>query len=297
MDTQKLETFIAIAETLNFTEAGSRLGLSQSAISQQIAELEKQFDAKLLNRKTRPVQLTPTGQILLKEAYGLVAKANETFNKTQLANKGVIGFLKVGYLGGIERGFLPKAISEFREIYPNIDLSLHQYHWGEINKALENDEIDVGFTMKYGLELFPDLVTKELFTNVIPIALPRKHRLVGESAIDLAWLKNESFISLNSNSDFLLYDLTMHLCKVSGFTPHMKALCKDIDSILFNVEAGLGISILPYDVKVENGHDIKFVGIDHPEKNFTVLAAWNKHSLNKAVNTFVNLLEASYMVK
>ncbi len=297
MDTQKIEAFIAVAETQNFTEAGTRLGLSQSAISQQIVELEKQFDTKLLNRKKRPVQLTPAGQILLKEAYGLIAKANETIKKTQLADKGIIGFLKVGYLGGIERGFLPKAISEFREIYPNIDLSLNQYHWGEINRALENEEIDVGFTMKYGLELFPELATKELFTSVIPIALPRKHRLVSESSIDLAGLKDEAFITLSSNSDFLLYDLTMHLCKVSGFTPHMIALCKDIDSILFNVEAGLGVSIIPYDARPVVGHDIRFIEINHPEKYFNVLVAWNKNSLNKAVATFVNMLESSNVIK
>ncbi|NTV89753.1 MAG: LysR family transcriptional regulator, partial [Clostridiales bacterium] len=249
MDTQKLKYFIAVAEYLNFSEAAVHVGISQSAISQQIAELEKQVGTPLLIRKKRPLQLTSAGKILLRESYSLVSKTDEALNKTYLATKGYIGFLKVGFLGGIERGFLPQAIREFRDTYPNIDLSLHQYNWGELNRALTREEIDVGFTMTYGFDRFPELVSRELFTDVLSVAMHRSHRLASESSIKAESLKEESFVTLNPKTDFLIYDQTMQLCGEGGFAPNRLTLCWDIDAILFNVESGLGVSILPGTVR------------------------------------------------
>ncbi len=292
MDTQKLKYFITLAEYQNFSDAASAAGKSQSAISQQIAELEKQVGAQLINRKKRPFELTSAGKILLKEAYAIVSKADEALNKTCLAANGYIGFLKVGFLGGIERGFLPQAIREFRETYPNIDLSLHQYNWGELNKALVHEEIDVGFTMTYGFDRFHELISKDLFTNVTTIAMQRNHRLSSESSIKISLLKNESFVTLNPKTDFLLYDQTMQLCGESGFAPRKITLCWDIDAILFNVESGLGVSILPGTIRDLAGRDVRFVEIDHPDKYLSVKVAWNKNTLNSAISIFVDKLEA-----
>ncbi len=297
MDTQKLKYFIAVAEYLNFSEAAINVGISQSAISQQIAELEKQVGTQLIIRKKRPLQLTSAGKILLKESYTLVTKAEEALNKTYLATKGFTGFLKVGFLGGIERAFLPGAIREFRETYPNIDLSLHQYNWGELNKALMSDEIDVGFTMTYGFDRFPELIAKELFTDVVSVAMHRKHRLSSENLIKVATLRDESFVTLNPKTDFLIYDQTMQLCGESGFAPRKITLCWDVDAVLFNVESGLGVSILPGTVRDLAGHDVRFIEIDHPDKYFSVMVAWNKNSLNTSIPIFVEKLETLRSLK
>ncbi len=297
MDTQKLKYFIAVAEYLNFSEAAIKVGISQSAISQQIAELEKQVGTPLIIRKKRPLQLTSAGKILLKESYSLVTRADEALNKTYLATKGILGFLKVGFLGGIERAFLPEAISEFRETYPNIDLSLHQYNWGELNKALMREEIDVGFTMTYGFDRYVDLTAKELFTDVVCVAMHRNHRLASESSIKVANLKEESFVTLNPKTDFLIHDQTIQLCAEGGFSPSKITLCWDIDAILFNVESGLGVTILPGTVRDLAGHDIRFIDIDHPDKYFSVLVAWNKNSLNPSIPIFVEKLESLRSMK
>ncbi|NTV89741.1 MAG: LysR family transcriptional regulator [Clostridiales bacterium] len=297
MDTQKLKYFIAVAEYLNFSEAATHVGISQSAISQQIAELEKQVGTQLIIRKKRPLLLTSAGKVLLKEAYSLVSKTDEAMNKTYLATKGYVGFLKVGFLGGIERSFLPQAIREFREAYPNIDLSLHQYNWGELNKALVRDEIDVGFTMPFGLERFTELSSKELFSDVISVAMHRSHRLASESSIKISSLRDESFVTLNPKTDFLLYDQTMQLCGECGFSPIKLTLCWDIDVVLFNVESGLGVSILPGTIRDLAGHEVRLIEIDHPNKNFSVNVAWNKSSLNASIPIFVEKLESLRQIK
>lgn len=297
MDTQKLKYFIALAECLSFSEAASKVGISQSAMSQQIAELERQVETQLVIRKKRPLQLTSAGKILLRESYSLVARADEALNKTYQASKGYVGFLKVGFLGGIERGFLPRAIREFRDVYPNIDLSLHQYNWGELNKALVREEIDVGFTMTYGFDRFPQLVSKDLFTDVISVAMQRNHKLASENAVKVSSLKEEYFVTLDPRTDFLLYDQTMQLCGESGFAPRIITLCWDIDAVLFNVESGLGVTILPGTVRDLAGHDVRFVEIDHRDKYFSVKVAWNKRALNPSIAVFVEKLESLRSIK
>ena len=297
MDIQKLNYFIAVAECLSFSEAALRVGISQSGMSQKIAELERQLETQLIIRKKRPLQLTSAGRVLLKESYSLVAKADDAVNKTYQAAKGYVGFLKVGFLGGIERGFLPRAIREFRETYPKIDLSLHQYNWGELNKALVREEIDVGFTMTYGFERFPQLASKDLFTDVVSVAMQRNHSLASENTINLSRLIEEPFVTLDPRTDFLLYDQTIQLCGQSGFAPRKITLCWDIDAVLFNVESGLGVTILPGTVRDVAGHDVRFIEIDHPDRYFNVKVAWNKSTLNPSIAVFVEKLETLRFMK
>lgn len=292
MDIQKLKYFVAVAESLSFSEAASNVGISQSAMSQQIAELERQVKTQLIIRKKRPLQLTSAGKVLLKESYSLVAKADEALHKTHQAAKGYVGFLKVGFLGGIERSFLPRVIREFRDVYPKIDLSLHQYNWGELNKALVREEIDVGFTMSYGFDRFPQLISKDLFTDVLYVVMQRNHKLASENSIKVSSLEEEYFITLDPRTDFLLYDQTMQLCSESGFTPRRITLCWNIDVVLFNVESGLGVTILPGTIPYLAGRDLRLVEIDHKDKYFSVKVAWNKRTLNPSIAIFVEKLES-----
>lgn len=297
MDIQKLKYFVAVAESLSFSEAASNVGISQSAMSQQIAELERQVNTQLIIRKKRPLQLTSAGKVLLKESYSLVAKADEALHKTHQAAKGYVGFLKVGFLGGIERSFLPRVVREFREVYPNIDLSLHQYNWGELNKALVREEIDVGFTMSYGFDRFPQLISKDLFTDVLYVAMQRNHKLASENSIKVSSLKEEYFITLDPRTDFLLYDQTMQLCNESGFTPRRITLCWHIDVVLFNVESGLGVTILPGTIPYLAGRDVRLIEIDHKDKYFNVKVAWNERTLNSSIAIFVEKLESLGSIK
>lgn len=292
MDIQKLRYFIAVAENLNFTEAASRLNISQSGLSQQIAELEKYAGAQLIIRNKRPFQLTPAGQVLLKEAYSLISRSEETLRKTRLAANGQIGSLKIGFLGGIEGDFLPAAIREFSLHHPNIDLSLQHYEWGELNKALARDELDIIFTMSYGLDDFPELTGIILFSDVYSVALSRNHRLVAEKTICVTQLASERFVTFRRDSNYLLHDLTILTCAKHGFTPNIMSYFKDLDSILFMVESGLAVSIVPGTVREIVRHGIRIIELEGPNTNFDVMVAWNKNNLNKSIPIFIEQLRS-----
>jgi len=152
MDIQQLRYFISVAKKLNFTEAAKEHFVAQSAISQQIKELEKFLGVKLFIRTNRSVRLTAAGKTLLSEAEDIINKTDEAVKKVQLAARGVIGTLKIGFILPMEKVILPDILKDFTCNYPHIDLSLLRLDWGYLNKSLEKDEIDLAFTFDLGFE-------------------------------------------------------------------------------------------------------------------------------------------------
>ncbi|MBP2654795.1 MAG: gltC 6 [Firmicutes bacterium] len=289
-DIQKLRYFIVLAECSSYTEAATLLGISQSAVSQQMAELEKQTGASLFIHRSR--QLTQAGKVLLKEAYILVARFDEALRKVQSAANGMIDQLRVGYWGGIEKKFLPQAIRDFCLTYPQVNFSLHQYNCGELNTALVRDEIDIGFTTNYGFDLFPELAAKTLFTDSMCIAMHRGHRLASENCIHIPNLSDEHFIIIDPKADNLWHNYTLQICAENGFIPQNFTLCNDLATVLLMVKSGRGIAILPGLVREVTNHGLCLIKIGPRSLNLDVMVAWKKNSINASVPVFVDKLES-----
>jgi DNA-binding transcriptional LysR family regulator len=295
VDIQKLKYFVSVAESLSFTEAAVQHNISQSAISQQISELERQLDTPLIVRNKRPLQLTWAGKILLEESHTLIAASNEALKKIQLASTGMTGYLKIGFLGGIEKVFLPQAVREFRQNYPNIYVSMHQYNWAEINEALMREELDIGFTLSHNLDKFPNLVGKELRSDFLCVAIHCSHPLASQETINVSDLINESFVTFTRKADYLLNDLTYKICSANGFTPNVVNQSRDLSALLFMVEAGLGIMVVPGPVREVASPDLRLIELTNPHSEFNVMVVWNQNNLNASIPVFANHL-SSYPV-
>ncbi|QDR81438.1 LysR family transcriptional regulator [Sporomusa termitida] len=294
MDIQKLKYFISVAECLNFTDAAVQAGVTQSAISQQISELEKKLNVQLIIRNKRPLELTWAGKVLLKEAYALLAVSNEIASKIEQAVKGISGFLKIGFLGGVEKAILPQAIREFHQKYSNIHITLQQYNWMKINEALMRGALDVGFTLSCQLHSFPDLVGHRLLSDVFCVAVNRQHVLAKKEKIDISELTNEPFVMFNQQADCLLHDLTYRICGESGFTPNVANYSQDLASLLFMVEAGVGVMVVPGPVREVAGPEICIIELSYPQRCFDVMLAWNRKHLNPAIPFFVKCFSGSH---
>ena len=291
-DIQKLRYFIALAECSSFTEAAAQLGISQSAVSQQMAELERLIEAPLFIRSNRQCQLTHVGKVLLKEAFFLVAKSDEAFKKVHLAVKGITGQLRIGYWGGIEKTFLPQAIYDFRSVNPEVHFSLHQYNCEELNKALMREDIDIGFSTSYGFDHFPELAAKTLFTDSMCIVIHRSHRLASESYINIADLANEQIVTFHPQADYLSHDHTLQLCVENGFMPQNPLLCQDLATILLTIESGLGVAILPGSIREAAGRGLRMIEAGPHTQHLEIMVAWKNNNFNPSIPAFVDKLES-----
>lgn len=143
MKLEHLTTFLTAAEELNFTHAARRLHLSQSAVSQQIRELEDDLGVSLFERRGRGLLLTPAGERLRAMAKPLmrdVRLAREALGEFKAIPQGV---LRVGASNTPGIYLLPYALGEFARLYPGVRVSLRVADGPAIVRALQDGELDL----------------------------------------------------------------------------------------------------------------------------------------------------------
>ena len=146
MNLNQLRYFVSVAESGSFTKAAMNHFISQTAITQQMHSLEESVGAKLLDRGSRPVALTPAGRVFLKEARELLGKMDAALLRTREASTGLEGELRLGYTKGYEHSDLPKHLRSFHQEYPNVLLSCYRCDTDALAAGLINGDYDVIFT-------------------------------------------------------------------------------------------------------------------------------------------------------
>ena len=289
MDIRQLEIFVCVAERLNFTEAAKHLYLTQSAVSLQIADLEKQLDVKLFARNSHSVQLTEAGQVFLKDSKCIITASEEAIKRTRHTAAGFAGTLKVGFLESHTKHFLPKLVKDFRSSYPRIKLMLTQLNWGDLNLALEHSDVDIGLTMSVSLQNTPRVVWQTLYRDVECFVMPYNHPLANQPQLDLAATAREPFVVLNRDVAPCPYDFTLRLCSNRGFTPNIVERPYLTEILLTLVESGEGIAILPYfTTKPYANPSLRFIKLEGDDAQVDMVASWKRTNRNPAIPLFLN---------
>ncbi len=140
----------AVAEEGSFGRAAQQLGYTQSAISQQIATLERIVGQRLLERPggPRPVSLTEAGRLLLRHAEGISARLQAAQADLTALGAGDAGPLRVGTYQSVGARILPTLLREFTAEWPKVEISLTESSDdGELMALVERGELDVTFVM------------------------------------------------------------------------------------------------------------------------------------------------------
>src|SRR5438045_2127284 len=124
MELRQLEYFIAVAEEANFTRAAERVHISQSGVSAQIRQLERELGAELIDRSTRNAGLTAAGEAALAHARAVVASANAVQQAVGEVTGLIRGRLVIGMVIGCTITPLFDALSAFHVAHPGVELSL-----------------------------------------------------------------------------------------------------------------------------------------------------------------------------
>jgi DNA-binding transcriptional LysR family regulator len=144
VDLHRLRTFQALSETLHFRHAAERLGITQSAVSQQIASLEKDLGATLFERIGRRVYLTPAGEVLAREAVKVLAIVSLAREAVGAVSKGGGGRLRVGASTTPGIYLVPEVLGRFRADFPLIELDFRIANSSRIEALAVANEFDLG---------------------------------------------------------------------------------------------------------------------------------------------------------
>jgi DNA-binding transcriptional LysR family regulator len=144
VDLHRLRTFHTLSETLHFRQAAERLGITQSAVSQQIAALEKDLGATLFERIGRRVYLTPAGEVLAREAVKVLSIVSRAREAVGAMSKGDAGRLRVGASTTPGIYLLPEVLGRFRADFPLVELDFSIANSSRIEALVVANEFDLG---------------------------------------------------------------------------------------------------------------------------------------------------------
>jgi len=300
MISRQIHYFIAVAEHLNFTEAAKKLFVTQSAISHQIADLEQHLGAKLFIRGQPSVQLTKAGKLFFKDAKEIIAKCDDTVKKIHsLQLKDTKGILKIGMLGGYEKVFLPNAIQIYHQSHPNVDLNVNVLGWKEINDNLLQEKLDIIFTLSLDLPEHRGILWKTILQDNHSIVVHQDHPLANEIDINISVLNEEPFVCMSRHSSPASFAWLLRLCATYGFRPNIIRQATRIEDLLFFIESGIGIAILPNHLKMFASPAIRFIDIETEmnasNSQINLVVAWIKTNTNPAIQPFIELLETEHL--
>ena len=292
MNLNQLRYFVSVAETGSFTKAAMNHYISQTAITQQIHALEENVGAKLLNRSSRPVTLTPAGRVFLKEVREMLGRMDAALLRTREASTGLEGELRLGYTKGYEHSDLPKYLRRFHREYPNVLISCHRCDTDMLASGLISGEYDVIFTWdSTNLRQEESLQLRVVEHVPLRVALYANHPLAGRSELTRKDLRRENilFMSPSGSGDSFGDAFYIRLYQQAGYQPDILLRSNDMESILMMVAAEEGISIVPeyshpWDVGTEN---VVFVPLSGEGETEEILIVWRKNDDNPALQRFI----------
>ncbi|MEU4576562.1 LysR family transcriptional regulator [Nonomuraea sp. ATR24] len=197
MELQQLRYVVAVAETNNFTRAAERCRVVQSALSHQIAALERELGARLFERTSRRVRLTAAGEAFLPEARQCLEAADRARAEVAAAGGEIRGRLAVGAIPTVAAVDLPVALRDYRRRHPRVHITLISAGSEDLIERVRRGGVDVAFlglpptTEPKGVRSRP-LGGGELVAVVAP-----GHPLAGGEA-DLRALAGEPFIDFRA---------------------------------------------------------------------------------------------------
>lgn len=285
MDINQLKYFVSVAQTLNFSEAARRNGITQPSISHHINELEKQLNCQLFVRTRRSVVMTKQGRDFLPYAVDMIETAEKAVFQLSQRERGANGHVSIAALTTSSE-VLSKCLSAFSHRYPEITVDINFTSGRSQVIAMNEAKYDFHFAVA---DMVPDGDTFEVLqsnTDHLCVAFPQRHPLA-DKPLDFSLLKKERFIAVSETDGPTLYREIMKVCRARGYSPNICYQFDRAESVLLSVSAGLGISIIPEAIsKVFFAENVVFKRIPGDDALRNYVIAWRREILNPAAKLF-----------
>jgi DNA-binding transcriptional LysR family regulator len=239
-DPRNLSTLEAVNRLGSFAAAAAELGYTQSAVSQQVAALERQVGVRVLSR--RPVRLSDAGRILLGAESAITASMSSAATELAALAEGSTGVVRLGAFISAAATIAPPALAGLRATHPGVHLVLREIEQTEIHAALLRGDLDLAITFDYAhapIPAPPGIRQRHLMDDPILVVLPQDHPLAGSTIADPVDVRPFEWINTNVDVDGLTSSETSDAHQALDFEG------QDFRTALNLVAAGLGVALLP----------------------------------------------------
>jgi DNA-binding transcriptional LysR family regulator len=253
MDVRRLRLLLELTRRGTITAVASALDYTPSAVSQQLAALEREAGVPLLERTGRRVALTPAGLLLAQYAESVLATLEEASAALASTRSALTGPLRVGAFPSAARTMLPPALVTLGREHPRLELMVTELDPAAVPDALRAGTLDVAITSAYDYvpaEPDPAVDTEPLLDEVVYLATAAdgpdgagrpdggEDKLTAiEDCRDASWIAG--------SPGTVCHAMLTRLCQAHGFTPRVRHHADDFATVLALVAAGQGVSLVP----------------------------------------------------
>jgi DNA-binding transcriptional LysR family regulator len=229
LDVRRMRVLREVALKGSFSAAAESLSFTQSAVSQQIAALEREAGAVLVERNARGVRLTDAGAAVVRHAEGILAKLAEAEAELEAIAGLRGGRVRMAAFESVAGTLMPIAISRFAQQHPGVELSMTLMEPEDSIVALRSGDIDLAITVG-------------LLEDPLYLVLPQDHPLARKRGVRLADLAAEPWIGGAPNCE--CNRMITQACMRFGFDPRIAFETDDYSAVQGFVAAGVGVSLI-----------------------------------------------------
>jgi LysR family hydrogen peroxide-inducible transcriptional activator len=288
MEMHQLRYVVAVARTKNFSRAAEQCHVSQPSLSQQIQKLEEELGERLFDRLKREAKLTAAGEAFVRRAGRILEEVDAAKREAHDTHALLRGTLAVGVLPTIAPYLLPDVIARFNQLYPGVEVVIHEDTTARLLKLALACDIDfaIASTPLHDARF----EVRELFSEELLLAVPPGHSLTNKRSIRSSDLETERLIVMKEGH--CLGDQVLRFCERRAVHPNVSIRSAQMETIQSLVRAGVGLSLIPK-MAVMNGRIDAPVyrSMSAPKPERSIVVAWPKpRPLSRAAEEFNKLL-------
>lgn len=293
MELYQLRSLIAVAEAGNFTRAAEQLHITQPALSQQIINLEKELEHKLLHRLGRKAVLTESGRVFIERARRILLEADNATKEIR-DNPATESRIAVGAIPSVAPYILPALIAQARLDYPQLEITTREDFRSDLVQGVLDGSLDLAVVATPVQS--PALSIEPLMREPLLLAVSTNHRLARKRKIKAADLANEIFVMLGSTSS--LTEQVRQFCGDHRLEPRIGHRCAQLATVKSLVALGAGVAVLPRiarSSKDEGNLVYLHLADSKPERELVIIRHLQSYQ-SRGVGQFLNMLRAGALL-
>jgi LysR family carnitine catabolism transcriptional activator len=283
----QLRHFVWVAELKGFHAAAEKAHRTQPAISLSIRDLENKLSEGLFekrNAKTAKTELTPFGKYFLPKAKELIAHHDRIAEDMMLLSEHKTGHLRLASVPSIASRVLPEILLKFVADLPSLHVSFYDDNSDAVLKMVENQQVDFGICHLFHEEDHSDKVFTPIWEDRIGVVCPKGHPLADKQGVHWKDLRQHRLIS-NGTSRLLEDTEARPLLGDSQF------YVSNMISLIAMLEAGFGITTLPWYAFPEESTTLQFIPLETPEVTRRIgIVKLNNKSLTPPAQALVDFI-------
>jgi DNA-binding transcriptional LysR family regulator len=289
---ERLRMLHAVSTTGSVVGAARALHVTTSAVSQQIARLEREVGQRLIERQGRGVRLTEVGALLAGNAGDLLSHVERVESAIAEYGGTVAGTLTIAAFATASRGLLPAVLRDLRSRYPDLSVSLSEREPHEAIPILVRGHLDIAVVQDWDDDvlLVPEgLSHRNLLNDVFDVALPIDHPLADRGRVAITDLADDEWIGWSTGQ--ICHDWLVRTLRANGVEPRIAHTASEHSTQLALVAAGQGAAVIPRLGREPAPASIRFVPIDPPPTR-RIFALWRQSATTRpAIGSAIEALQ------